>query len=635
MSFQPSSQYCNRFVLIVLLFCLSIKIFAKSDNILILHSYNYGLKWTETIQEGISKEFNDSIYDHYELFTEYLDAKRFYKESNLLEYKTFLQSKYKDFSFDLILCSDNAAFSFLTNYKNELFGDVPVVFCGVNYCDSIPKNFTGIMETVDFETNLKTIISIHPNYHKIYIINDRSVTGSILTTQVKHVAQEKIPNLKYEFLSDYTLSQLQDKLTSLQPNDIVLLLLYTQDKDGNTYSMDYLPQRLQYYVNVPIYGTWGFYLGNGVVGGYLVDGKKQGENAAKIAKKILEGHDVNNIDVTNSSSQFFFDYNIMSKYGIKIKQLPDNSTIINSPYDLFYNNKAFFLALGIFLISLVFLLALLIIRKRQLKKLWVNETHLADQISSKSVELNNALIKAEESNKLKTKFLGNISHEIRTPLNAIVGFSELLIETRNDDDLFRCYANIIQDSSKQLVGIIDDLLTISLIESSQVLIKRTNISLNELLTDKIEHFAIRSKSNIIKQGTFPIKNKKDKIFTDLQKVAQVLDILLDNANKFTTKGIIEVGYKVEPDSRVEIYVKDSGIGIAAKNHKLIFEPFKQAAQDNLVVFGGIGLGLPIAKAFVELLEGEIRVESEIDKGTVFYFTLPMKKETSKVFEQTT
>ncbi len=629
MSSQPLSRYSHRSLLSVLLLVYSITISAQSEKILVLHSYNYGLKWTESIQQGISQEFGDSIYSNYELYTEYLDAKRFHSKENIIDYKTFLQKKYKGYTFNMILCSDNAAFNFLSNYRDELFGNVPVVFCGVNYYDSIPQNFTGIRETIDFETNFKTILNIHPDYHKIYIINDHSVTGSILTNQIKTLVQKKIPDLKYEFLSDYTLPELQNKLSKLQPDDIVLLLLYTQDKEGNNYSMDYLPQELVSYANVPIYGAWKFYLGHGIVGGYMVSGEQQGKKAAKIAKMILNGYAPNSITVTNGPSEFIFDYNFLNQYGIKKKQLPKGSEVINSPYAFIQNNKALFIAIGIFLISLIILLILLIIRKQQLEILLAKETKLSEEVSIKSSELNQALVKAEESGRLKTKFLGNISHEIRTPLNAIVGFSELLVETREDGDLFRCYINIIQDSSKQLVRIIDDLLTISLIESSQVTVKNSNISINDILNDKVESYSAKNSSNMFKKGPFPLDRKNDKIYTDQQKISQTLDILLDNANKFTTKGIIEVGYKTIEDSLIEIYVKDSGMGIAPVNHKLIFEPFKQAAQNNMTVFGGIGLGLPIAKAYIEMLKGEIRVESEIDKGTVFYFTLPLEKQAVK------
>ncbi len=151
-------------------------VFSQQKKILVLHSYNSGLSWTDNINKGIFETFKDEFHKTLDIRCEYMDAKHFEEKSYFDFYEKYIEYKYRDIKINLIICSDNAAFDFLSKNHNAFFKNVPVVFCGVNYCDSIPKGFTGIIEDIDLYTNLKTILSIHPDYGKLYIINDRSIT---------------------------------------------------------------------------------------------------------------------------------------------------------------------------------------------------------------------------------------------------------------------------------------------------------------------------------------------------------------------------------------------------------------------------------------------------------------------------
>lgn len=237
--------------------------------------------------------------------------------------------------------------------------------------------------------------------------------------------------------------------------------------------------------------------------------------------------------------------------------------------------------------------------------------------------------KAEESDRLKSSFLATISHELRTPLNAIIGFSELLLRGEgNIHDKVLDYAKIIFDSGKNLLGIINDIFDISMIEANEVMLYPEIFSVNGLFNEVRNNFMNHDEIVSKKLKLTFLKNLKDDedmIFTDRVKFTRVLTNLIGNAIKFTDKGEIDVGYYVNNTNHtpwLEFYVKDTGIGIPEDKIELIFERFRQVDDTNTRRFGGSGLGLSIAKKIIELLGGKIWVKSEPGKGSTFFFTLP-------------
>ncbi len=249
------------------------------------------------------------------------------------------------------------------------------------------------------------------------------------------------------------------------------------------------------------------------------------------------------------------------------------------------------------------------------------------KLQKQNKELNIAKEKAEESDQLKTEFIHNMSHEIRTPLNGILGFSQILGNADNSEKKRKQYIEIIQSSGNQLLQIIDDILEISQLETKQVKISEKEICLNDLLLELFSIFDIKAKENktplYLKKG---LPDKECRILTDDKKLYNILSILLKNALKFTNTGFIEFGYKLTHTSvnQLEIYVKDTGIGISPRSQEIIFKKFSQEEKSLSRNVGGLGLGLSIAKENTKLLGGKITLESEKGKGTTFYVTIPYK-----------
>ena len=239
-------------------------------------------------------------------------------------------------------------------------------------------------------------------------------------------------------------------------------------------------------------------------------------------------------------------------------------------------------------------------------------------------ELIEAKERAEESDRLKSAFLANMSHEIRTPLNGIIGFSKLLgketLSKTNRDKYF----NIVNKNTDTLLNIINDILDMSRIESGQLEIVKQEFVVNNVLSELFTQFLqkIRTENKEVQLITPSIKDKII-IISDESRVRQIFINLLDNAIKYTYKGTVEFGILKMDQKYLHFFVRDTGKGISTDQHSIIFNRFRQVEVKSNKQSGN-GLGLAIVKQLLELMNGDIKLTSEIDKGSEFVFWIPKK-----------
>lgn len=249
-------------------------------------------------------------------------------------------------------------------------------------------------------------------------------------------------------------------------------------------------------------------------------------------------------------------------------------------------------------------------------------------------ELVEAKEHAEESDRLKSAFLANMSHEIRTPMNGILGFADLLKESNLSGELQENYIKIIEKSGARMLNIINDIISISKIESGTVELNISSLNINE---EQEYLFAFFKPDLDAKNIDFSFKSSSPLqhpiINTDQDKFMSIYINLIKNAIKYTNKGFVECGYIIKGDF-LEFYVKDTGIGIEYERQDAIFERFIQADVEDTMARQGAGLGLSITKAYVLMLGGEIWVESEKGRGSIFYFTIPYNTEIIKTNDVT-
>lgn len=314
--------------------------------ILILNSYNKGLKWTDDIEIGIQKALGKKI-EGIEFTYEYMDIKKNSNPKYIRKINEFLKEKYVNKKFDMIITTDDDAFSFALNNNNGFLKSVPVIFCGVNHFDDSilrnNKNITGVVEAYDLKSTLDIALSLHPNTKKVVVINDMTLTGKANKKNVNKIIPQYSERVAFEFWENENMSYLRQKVKTLKNDTIILLLSFTRDKSFNEFSYDESIKLISEGANVPIYSVWDFYLGKGLLGGMLTSGYTQGNAVGKMVLEVLEGKAPNDIPVvTDSPNIIMFDYKKMKSLGISMNDIPEGSKVMNLPFsykDFFIEHK--------------------------------------------------------------------------------------------------------------------------------------------------------------------------------------------------------------------------------------------------------------------------------------------------------
>ena len=288
-----------------------------------------------------------------------------------------------------------------------------------------------------------------------------------------------------------------------------------------------------------------------------------------------------------------------------------------------HNYLKYILITGILIAGLILLLLIanwiLQAKVRSKTKDLQQQLELNSQIMT---ELEKQKIKAEESDKMKSAFLANMSHEIRTPMNGILGFADLLKSADYSSEKQATFIGIIQQSGNRMLGTINNIIDVSKLESGLEKTQITEVNIKSIMTELMNFFspeAFRKGLKLtLKEG---ISTLPQSFYTDEYKLNSILTNLIKNALKFTKEGSVEIKYSIE-DTMAEFWITDTGIGIPQSKLASVFDQFVQADFSHSNGFEGSGLGLSISQGYVKLLNGEIRLESEQNKGSTFYVRIP-------------
>lgn len=366
----------SRFLYLFLFIFLSSSFANNEKNILILHSYHQTYKWTDDINKGISSVINNSN-NNYKIFVEYMDTKRFVDDTHYEHLYNSYKKKYKKTKFDVIISSDDNAFNFLKKYNKTLFNSVPVLFSGVNYLkkeDLIGfDNFKGVSEQADIIENFKLIKDLFPNTKNIYTIFDNTTTGKRVEKEVKDVIKQlEKDGINYKFLTNTSFNELRDNVKALPKDSVILLSVFFRDSNNKFYEYYEVSQMISKESNIPLFGLWDFNLNNGIIGGYLTSGFFQGKNVAQLAKKVLNGTHIQNIDlVYEGANNYMFDFNKLQQFDIDKQKLPIGSYIENQPISFYeeYKREILTVLLILFLLLISVLLLLIILYQKSKNQL--------------------------------------------------------------------------------------------------------------------------------------------------------------------------------------------------------------------------------------------------------------------------
>ena len=307
-----------------------------SKQILILASYNPGLQWTDSVGTAIENEL--SIYYPTAKFSfDYMDTKKQAPtKTRLEELKELYKVRYSDRHFDVIICSDDDAFQFLLDNRDELFSSTPVVFCGVNFFDDKmlagKHGFTGVVEAFDLPGTISLMLELHPKTEQIVIVNDRTTTGKANREIMNQTLPEFSQKVSFVTWDNMTVVELERNASALQEGSLILLLNYNRDREGRVLTHEESAWALRAASLVPVYGTRDVYMGFGVLGGVITTGPVQGRLAADLAQRILQGEPASSIQVIKTlPGAYIFDMQELHRFNIPVSSLPPESIFVNQP----------------------------------------------------------------------------------------------------------------------------------------------------------------------------------------------------------------------------------------------------------------------------------------------------------------
>ncbi len=340
--------------------------------VLILHSYYQGYKWTDDENRGIESVLKPAIGTN-NLYIEYMDTKKIFGDLYSQRLYEIYKLKYKNFKFDVIIVTDNNAFEFMLKYRDDLFPGTPVVFCGVNYFEETQlrgqKLITGVNEENDLKGSIQLMLKLHPKTKEIIFVNEWTTTGqNVHKAFVKTIPQFQ-ETVKFSLLEDVRIEEILEKLGPLSEGSVVLYSAFSRDKSGRLFDYDEIISLIAEHCKVPIYTTNEFNLGLGVVGGFVVNGYDQGEAAARMALRILQGENIDNISVMMTSpKRTVFDYKQMQKFRISRASLPQDSLIVNLPQTFYFKYKKWVDGLIVVFIALLLIISILLVNIHKRKK---------------------------------------------------------------------------------------------------------------------------------------------------------------------------------------------------------------------------------------------------------------------------
>lgn len=616
------------YVYVLLFCCISIKASPKTSNkVLIISSYGADYQWSNSIIDCINLKMQQSC-PGIELNIEYLSSELFVKTENWkLKLQTMLDAYQDATPLAITFISDEAWLTY-NSLDTEQFKDIPLLLCAVKphtihidkYSSNLTNlqlsdfsqtldvmkqyNATGILREMNIDGYINLMQNTIPGMSGMVLVTDNRFYGIYTRLVFEERIKEKYSNYPVEYLDARAIKtdSLLKRIPAITVKTGVLLTSWLTGEHGFEYSKDYIYKEMASILKTPIFITNNIGLEKGYfLGGYYNKADYWGEKAGDMLVDIIRKNSAKDISpIIEKDEQCYINWNTLHKFTLSADNLPNNAIIINNPESVFKKYKV-----QISVIVFVFILILIIY-------IYTLQSHLKLLETRKNLVI--ALNKAEESDKLKSAFLANMSHEIRTPLNSIVGFSGLIATAETEEEREE-FLFIIKRNNDLLLQLISDILDISKMESGTLSFYYQTTDMNSVCNDIITTLKPRCREGVELLFIPPQENMI--IITDQNRLTQVFINLVNNSIKFTESGSIEIGYYPYDTELIECYVKDTGIGIPQEQTQNIFNRFVKL--NNYIE--GTGLGLPICKTIVEILGGEIGVESQVGHGSIFRFRI--------------
>ena len=362
------------FFVALLFFFFREKSFAKDEEyrVLLLNSYHSTFPWTGELTEGVRQTLLSGGAE-IEFHVEHMDAKRGYSLEALIAFSEYMTRKYAERRLDLIICSDDDALGFLRRTGRRIFPDVPVVFCGVNNKDLYdPEEYphiTGLFEDVDVAGTAELALRLFPRTRTLALVSDLSTTGMAVISRARNELPHLRDRVRMLDLFAFSEGELQDELSALPPETVVLMLVYFQDEEGAFFSPSRSVSLVKDACSFPLFGLWSMMPEAGALGGSVLRARRHGEKAAEMALRILQGDRPADVPAESDSEYVpMFDFGELTRFGLSGRDIPQDAVVVNAPEPQSSGNREFLLLNSLAVLAVAGYVLLLLFNERRRKR---------------------------------------------------------------------------------------------------------------------------------------------------------------------------------------------------------------------------------------------------------------------------
>ena len=474
----------------------------------------------------------------------------------------------------------------------------------------------GSLNRYDVRKNIELILSLYPNTENIAFVSDNTYGGISMQALVRK-EMENFPDLNLILVDSRQGDDQASKIIEkLDKKSVVLIGTWRVGSEGQYLLFNSMDNLTSSNPSVPVFSLSGSGLGSAAIGGYV---PKYGNGVQQIAQQISDFYSGSKDSITfiTTGEEYRFDRKKLKEFSISEYRLPKGSIVVDD-VELQLEKYRSYIAVGsAMLIGLILVIVFMYY-------LYYRNKKLREVLEFSEKELIKAKDKAEESDRLKSAFLANMSHEIRTPLNAIVGFSSLLCDDTTSPQEREEFRSLVTKNSELMLTLISDILDISRLETGKITFNYRTEDIGVICQQVIQTTAHGRKDGVV--CIFRPSAESYMLYTDAQRLTQVLINLMTNANKFTDKGSITLAYDVQEENNLVLFsVTDTGCGIPIENQGKVFNRFEKLNEFKQ----GTGLGLAICKQIALVFGGDIWVDPEYTGGSRFVFAHPVKRTDDK------
>jgi signal transduction histidine kinase/ActR/RegA family two-component response regulator len=577
-----------------------------APRVLVVHSYSRGFTWTDQEMDGILQVFRER-WPSFDPSVVHLDAKHFRGPGPEQALLALLEARRPPEPYDAVIATDDAALDFLVRHRAEISGDAPIAFCGVNDPQrpaGVPR-LAGVLEDVDLTGTLAMMRRLQPDLRRVTVVLDETETSRALALRVRAERAFAEEGLSLRLAQGLSMAEVEETARGLGPGDAVVLASFVTDRLGAVHSYEEIARRVSAASGAPVYGLWEFQLGQGIVGGSLTSGVRQGRRAAELAVALIEGRKAG----VERAAGFLraVDWRAARRFRLDPGRAGEDVTLVNAPRAPWNAYRRELLvaisAFGVLLVAAVGLLMVnrrLVLARRALRREEEERLRLRQRL--------------EETQRLEAigRFAGGLAHDLNNLLTPILVCARLVREqippgvAGDDLDTIAHAAERARELTRQVLAFSRrqhlDLRVLDLNEE----VRAFDALLPRLIGEDVK---VRL---ALAPGPAPVRG-------DRGQLQQVLMNLSVNArDAMPNGGVLELGTTAGPDGTFVLSVRDSGVGMTPEVRSRLFEPFFTTKP----VGKGTGLGLSTSHGIVKQHGGEIEVESAPGAGTTFRIVLP-------------